>query len=514
MTSSFFSSRIHRRSSGSILLGSALLSFCAALPAQTGSPSGQTPSAPTVQVQLDELAQQLHATEERLQQSQIEIQRLNDQVAALRSQIAASAIPAPAPLQSSPPKKTSNVPLSDRVDLLEAQVRLHEQTKVESSSKYPIQLTGLVLFNGFLNNGSVDNLDFPSLASAPVAGAGTVATGATLRQTTLGIVATGPHVLGAQSSAEVNFDFGGGIPYSNYGTAAGIVRLRTGAVRLTWKQDSLEAGFVEPIISPLSPTSYATVAEPALAWAGNLWTWAPQLAYEHRFAPSRTGQFAWQLGLWDPPASGYNTGTLFRAPSAGERSGQPAFESRISYARADATSDKHLQIGISGYYSRQSYSDRGDDSWAAAADWQFPLSRALQLRGEFYRGRAISGLGGGVYKDFVSGEYLETGVQTFRLLNAIGGWSQLKARFTRTLEANAAIGTDNGFASDFHSFLLPPGSGATASRARNQMFMANLIFSPKTYLILSPEYRRIRTVPITGSGVTANVFTASFGVRF
>ena len=36
-------------------------------------------------------------------------------------------------------------------------------------------------------------------------------------------------------------------------------------------------------------------------------------------------------------------------------------------------------------------------------------------------------------------------------------------------------------------------------RARNRMLDANVIYRPKTYLIFSPEYRRIWTWPISGT---------------
>jgi hypothetical protein len=173
-----------------------------------------------------------------------------------------------------------------------------------------------------------------------------------------------------------------------------------------------------------------------------------------------------------------------------------------------------LQFGLSGYYSRQSYPGRDGDSWAATGDWQLPLGRFFELSGEAYRGRSLGGLGGGVYKDVVVGTDPVTGRSTFRLLNDVGGWTQGKLRFNRLLEANGTFGLDNGFSRDFHSLVLSPTAGAVQLRARNQMISANVIYTPKTYLIISPEYRRIRTFPINSTASTANIFTLSFGYRF
>jgi len=490
-----------------------LAAMCAApCHSQTTPPADATVTAAQMQEKLQKLSGELTAAQQRLQDSQKEIQRLQDELSALQAQFPATT-PAPA---SSTVAVTTPAPTpqdtAEKVEILQAEVKQHAQSKVESASKYPVHLTGLVLFNSFIDSGNVDNIDLPSIASPPTAGVGTLTAGASIRQTILGVQVTGPQVFGGRSSAEVNMDFYGGMPYSNYGTAAGIIRLRTAAIRLNWDRDTVEVGFTDPLISPLTPTSYASVAEPSLAWAGNLWTWSPQASYEHRFGSAASPHFAWQAGLWDSPAAGYNVDSLFRSPSAGERSGQPAYESRISFAR-DARTDG-LQLGLGGYYSRQSYTGRNGDSWAVTADWRVPMSKFFELAGEAYRGRALGGLGGGVYKDVVTGNDPVTGLATFRLLNAAGGWTQTKFRFSPTLEANAAVGLDDGFARDFHSLVLAANSGSTLFRARNRMATANLIFSPKTYLILSPEYRRIWTWPINSARSTADIFSLTFGLRF
>jgi hypothetical protein len=143
-----------------------------------------------------------------------------------------------------------------------------------------------------------------------------------------------------------------------------------------------------------------------------------------------------------------------------------------------------------------------------------PVSRRFEVSGEGYRGRSLGGLGGGVYKDVVVGTNPITGLPAIRPLNAIGGWTQLKTRFGHMLEANAAIGQDSGFAQDFHELVLPPTATPLQLRARNEMIMGNMIFKPKTYFILSPEYRRIMTWPINSPVRIANIFTFSVGYEF
>jgi hypothetical protein len=473
-----------------------------------------------LQQKLEAISSALVTTHQQLEQSQQEIEQLRQELAEIRKQLA---LAQPGFIEPSNPESTADAAkttaatieaLQEQQQTTEAQVKVHDQTKVESSSKYPLHVTGLILFNSFLNRGSVDNIDLPEAAlnnQGNTTGNGSA--GATFRQTILGLEGYGPRIGGARTSAYVNLDFFGGVAYSSYATSAGTVRMRTASINLEWDHDSIQAGMVGPLISPLSPTSYAMVAEPALAGAGNLWTWAPQLRYAHKI-PIQPGQkLEFEFGLWDPPTAGYSTNELFRVPSPGESSKQPGYESRISYG--SATGERPSQIGVGGYYSRQSYpGNQSVDSWAVTTDWRAPLGHYFEVSGEGYRGKALGGLGGGVYKDALFGLYSPTGQNVYRGLNAIGGWTQLKAHLTESLEANASIGLDNGFAGDFHEFVFLPPVTATQLRARNKMVFGNLIFRPKTYLILSPEYRRIWTWPISGTANTADIFTLSAGYQF
>jgi hypothetical protein len=508
------------------------LIFIAVQPSLCAQPQGSLPaSAPSsssvpdthsveLERKLEAISSALAATHQQLEQSQREMEQLRQELAQIKKLLAAT--PSGSVESSSPgshadaAKATaaSIEALQEQQQTTEAQVKVLDQTKVESSSKYPLHVTGLLLFNSFVNRGNVDNLDLPGAAlSSQTNTTGNGSAGATFRQTILGLQGYGPRIAGARTSADVNLDFFAGVAYASYATSAGTVRMRTASINIDWANDSIQAGLVVPLISPLSPTSYAMVAEPALAGAGNLWTWAPQLRYAHQIPLQTTRRLQLEFGLWDPPTAGYSTNELFRVPSPGEASKQPGYESRVSYGTF--TGEHPFQIGVGGYYSRQSYSgNQSVDSWAVTTDWRVPLGTRFEVSGEGYRGRALGGLGGGVYKDVLFGIYTPTGLNTYRGLNAIGGWTQFKARFTQSLETNASIGLDDGYASDFQEFIFPPSVTSTQLRARNKMVFGNLIFRPKTYLILSPEYRRIWTWPIHGAVNTADIFTLSAGYQF
>jgi len=502
---------------------------------QTASPqisAGSTIQAAQLEQKIDALSSALAATQRQIEQSQQQMQQLQQQMLELRQQMASAGGPSPAlpgaaattqansgEVASSSSYADTIAAIEERQQATEAAVRLHDQTKVESGSKYPVRLTGLILFNGFLNRGVPDNTDLPEVAlrATPTSGNGDL--GAGMRQTIIGVEGDGPRIAGAHTSANVSLDFFSSVSYNSYWTAAGVVRMRTGSINFDWTNDSLQVGMVAPLISPRSPASFATVAEPSLAGAGNLWAWAPELRYTHRFPATEGGdRLKFEFGLWDPPAAGYNPNQLFRTPSPGELAGQPAYETRVSYGSAG---ERGLQVGLGGYYSRQAYPGyqgypgvENIDSWAGTADWRIPLGHWFEIEGEGYRGRSIAGLGGGAYKDTIVGTSPITGAPVLQPLNAIGGWTQFKTRFNSSLESNFSIGQDTGFASDFHAVVIPPTATATQLRARNRMVVANLIYRPKTYIILSPEYRRIWSWPINSPVSTLNIYTLSIGYQF
>jgi len=60
------------------------------------------------------------------------------------------------------------------------------------------------------------------------------------------------------------------------------MRLRTATMRMDWTDTSVVVGQDAIFFSPTSPTSFASLAIPALSGAGNLWAWVPQIRVEHR----------------------------------------------------------------------------------------------------------------------------------------------------------------------------------------------------------------------------------------
>ncbi|HUN89638.1 MAG TPA: hypothetical protein VMU28_12635 [Terriglobales bacterium] len=448
----------------------------------------------------------LKETREQLRQSRTEIMELRQEVSSLRAELR------PAEKSSSPEEDTSvdqkiNT-LQEDQQLLKTQVDDQYQTKVESGSKYRVKLSGLLLTNLSSNSGVVNDIDVPNLAGGPYADT-PGSFNATVRQSEFGLSVNGPTVLGARTSGLLVADFYGGIAKTPNGSDFGIARLKTGRARFDWTNTSLEVGQMEPLISPLSPTSYASWAIPALGYSGNLWGWTSQLRVEHRWN-FETWHNALQAGIMDPLSGEYPGYAYERQPQAGEKSRQPAIAVHDGISRA--LSGRLMTVGIGGYYGRQNYLfGRNVDAWAATADLNLPVTKWFELSGEAYRGRAIGGLWAASGISIVASGPVPLPTTEIHGLNVIGGWAQLKFHATPKLEFNGAWGQDNPFAADLVA-LGPPSPYEFV--ARNRTALVNVIDHPRSNLILALEYRRLNTYWTAASPESADHVDASVGVVF
>ncbi len=382
--------------------------------------------------------------------------------------------------------------VEEEYSLLTGKVDEQYQTKVESASKYRMRISGIVLMNLFSNRGTVDNIDLPALALARQPGESGGSFGATVRQSEIGFEVFGPRVGDARTKADLQLDLGGGFPSVPNGINSGLMRLRTATMRMDWDNTSVVVGQDGLFISPSSPTSFATLAMPALSYAGNLWSWVPQIRIEHRVALSESSSLLFQGGILDP-VSGEIPGTAsYRSAGPGESSRQPSYGTRIAWTRN--VFGQPLRIGGGGFYGRQDYGyDRRVDAWAAMADVEVPLGSLFSLSGKVYRGRALGGLYGGLGQSvlFSSSDWGNPQTEVIGL-NSAGGWAQLKYRPARKLEFNAAFGLDNPYAKDLNYFQYAQ-SYQGAPLSRNRASFGNVIYRPRSDLLFSAEYRQLET---------------------
>ena len=454
---------------------------------------------------LDELTSKLDNMRQQLIQSQNEMDELRNELRSLREQLAEKS-QAETAARDADSLRASVTQLKDETEILEAQVKQHDQSKVESVSKFPVRINGALLVTSIFNSTDADNFNLPVVAVAGVPNTSKGSLSATASQTILGLDASGPHVWGAKSYGDLHVDFWGGATSANYTPAAGGLRLRTAHARLEWPTRSLGVALDRPLISPWQPTSWVSLAEPALAWSGNLWAWAPQLVFQQNAIFNHVD---FGIGLIDPSAPNVYTDGQTNQPSPLERSRQPGYESRIGFS--SSWRDHPLNFGAGGYYSRQSYAYAHHvDAWTGSADWDLVFSQAFRFSGELYRGRAIGSLGGGTFKDYVS----ESVEHYLNGLNDAGGWAQAKFTLSPALEANVSAGLDNAFAADLRNSDQALAPGYYASLAHNETLIANLVYRPKSYLLLSTEFRQINSRSVMGQAWQDRVFGVATGYIF
>lgn len=492
---------------------------------------GQQPAnSQSANAEITDLRGQLQATRQQLSDTQDKLRELSSVVADLQRQMEAlkpesasasapttTATPSyPATTQAAASAPASQAPAKiteDEWQLLNEKVEESEQTKVSSGSKFRLKLSGLMLLNVFGNSGVVDEIDLPRVAypQPPAVAGGTF--GASVRQSILTLTGYGPELFGARTSADLQVDFFGGIPNGYSGYASGLARLRLARMRLDWDKTSVIGGLDYLFFSPNSPTSYATIAEPALAATGNLWTWTPTLRVEQRL---NTSNVLWKFegGILD--YSGY-TGfyTDYRLATPGESSKQPAYAIRIS---GNGHSEDHpVSFGIAGVIAPQRFPGGNDvTGWGSMLDWKMPVAPHLELSGEFFAGKGLGGFGGFGLENLQrpSFRYLAVTAPVIAKLSSMGGWSQLKFRVNERNEFNVAAGYGGLKSFDLRSAaVLDPNLGSVPSK--NESLLMNYIFRPRSDLVFSLEYRRLRTMQaLEDAPYSANHIGASAGFIF
>ncbi len=385
------------------------------------------------------------------------------------------------------------------------------QTKVESASKYRMRLSGIALLGIFDNRGTVDSQDIPQVALPADPYGSPSSFGGSLRQSQIGLEAFGPDLLGAHTSASVKFDFAGGLAEEPNGSFEGLVRLRTATLRMDWRNTSVIGGQDYLFFAPLAPSSLASTAIPALSYAGNLWAWAPQVRVEHRIAYSERSSFLLQGGIMDS-LSGDVPISYTRYPTWGEQSGYPAIAGRAAWSYR--MFGQVLTAGVGGFFGRQNWAlGRNVNGWAGTADLSVPMGGKFTLTSAFYRGSGVGGLGGAIGQDVVFNGSLLDPTVVVRGLDSVGGWVQLQFRPAAKWQINGAWGMDNPFAAEMRPF-----SGATSYYgpllSKNMSATANFIYRARSDVLVSVEYRRLRTNVLDGGANAANLVDIALGYEF
>ena len=396
---------------------------------------------------------------------------------------------------------------------LRQQMATESQTTVHTRSRVQLDLNGMIITNAFYTNGRANSLDVPLIALAPTNDAvEDHAFGATVRQTRLGGGVTVNQVLGGSCIGDLEIDFFGGV--SNGPGDRRLFpepRLRTTTATLSWSRTSLMVGSDVPLVSRLTPISVAAIGIPEFSGSGNLWNWLPTIRLSQRIAATpvahTTLRWVVQGAVMSPFAGAQYPGDPDIA-DAGERSARPAFEGRVFAQWGDTTSsgssdvtigDGGGEIGIGVHHGWVSVGDAPlQNSNAITADWRISFTPRVELRGEWYAGRLVRGLGGGginqAFGKPIGNEPLGPPI------NDQAGWGQLNAQFLSTLLGGAGCGLDVVDLAD------------RPVRTRNTVCSAYTLWRPSEPFFVGLEFRGVATRYDTGA--TGRVRQLNLGIGF
>ncbi len=421
---------------------------------------------------------------QRLDRLEEENHKLADEVHALRMEFAA-AKGAGQPAESPPARTQAQTaeagpapPLDERVAVVEQRVSDLSQEKVEASQRFPISLTGMMLFNGFLNGKNTGGDENPTYVSAT---SGAATNGATVAQTILGFRYESPKALwGAAVNGSVYFDFYGGA-----GTSLDhITRLRTADIQFDWTNTSVTVGQDKPLVAPRDPFSLAQVGVSPFTAAGNLWLWSPQAKVEQRFQLGDSSGLRAQLGLYEmggiyAESGSYSNGYV-------ESSAGPALEGRFEFWHKFGENTR-IELAPGFHTAQTTENGVSVPSRLFSFDWFANPWEKIEFSGTFYRGENIAGLG------TIGPGYFIVGPTLIRPVQSIGGWAQIAWLATPKLTFHLIAGQHNNQASEVSSGLI----------YKNQGYAANLVYRLAPNVLFSLEGMQLRTSYL-GNGTRLN----------
>jgi len=356
------------------------------------------------------------------------------------------------------------------------------QTKVEASEKFPVRITGMALFNAYVNGRNNNNTENPTIASMYPADA---TGGATLRQSTLGLLFNGPRTfLGGKVSGSLYMDFFGGSTSSlNH-----LFRLRTASIDLDWANTSIMAGQEKPLISQRDPNSLAQVGVSPLTGAGNLWLWQPQIRLEQRFGLGNDSGLRVQVAAVQTSQLDASIDPNEYAPSPTglpPEDSNPAGEARVELWRRWSETGR-LEIAGGFHVNRNHVAQFSLPTNIYSLDWLFRPFEKLEFSGMFYHGRNVAVLGA-LRQGFtvLNGNWLS--------VPSTGGWAQLSFPLTPRLSFNVYGGEQDDRNVDL----------VFGNIVKNQAYFSNVMYRLAPNVRVSLEGGQVRST-YAGAGNRLN----------
>jgi hypothetical protein len=420
---------------------------------------------------------------QRLDALERENRQLLDEVHALKQQLDGSRLQAESP----PQKQQDQQQLENKVEVQGRRIEEQAQTKVEASQKFPISINGMLLFNAFANssNPETETSDSYGLLTGPSK------SGATVRQTLLGLQYQGPSLPGdghVNGSLMMDFWAGPSYPSSNW------LRIRQADLSFDWANRSFSVGQQKPLIAPYQPNSLAEVGIPPLAGAGNLWVWEPQVRYEEKMHFGQNSGVTTQVAV-------LQTGERYQivpAPSAGLlEQARPGLEGRVAlWHKFDDV--RRFEIAPGFHASTSHFGGQSVDSRIGSIDWLFVPASKIEFTGTFYTGKNVAGLGS------LGNGFTLRPDGTLRAVDTSAGWSQISAQLTKRLTLNlfGGLESDNAAYANANAIV------------RNLTYASNLMYHLGPNVVVSLEALQMRTRNLAGMRELYNHYDLAFGYLF
>jgi hypothetical protein len=393
---------------------------------------------------------------DRLQKLEEQNRQIVEEIHALREELSGRA---PSPAAPAPD-------VNERLDVQESRTAELAQTRVEASQKYPVSLTGMLLFNAF------ENGKFSGTSQDPAAAAltrGPASSGASLRQTVLGLKFSGPDLpRGGKASGSLYMDFfaGTSAPFNN------LLHIRVATLDLAWKNTTISVGQDKPIISPREPTSLAQVGVSPLTAAGNLWDWQPQVRIEQRFALGENSGVRAQAGVYETSESYPGTLPAFYAGTL--EKARPGYEGRVEFFTG--AGNRRLEIAPGFHLSTTHVLGVSVPSHIVSLDWLARPLAMVEFTGEFFHGQNVAGLGAKQGFDILPSD-------TVSPVHSQGEWGQVALFPASRLSFHIYAGEQHDRATDV----------AAGGVNRNFVYAGNLIYKLAPNVLASLEASQART---------------------
>ena len=371
-----------------------------------------------------------------------ELARLYEEVDALRASVtemraamglATQGQPPAHPAPAQPPQVTP-----ETVDVLRAQIEEQAQTKVESSSRLPVKISGTILSNTFVNSAGANWLENPNLAGTSARRWRASRLDELHRSQSRSAWRTRASTSAAgRPAARSSPTSSAALPDSQTGTVMGLPRLCTPSGGSTTNTRPSRVGQDHAVLAPRDPTSLAAFSFPLLFRAGNLYLRVPQARVEQKLTAELVARGGHRRAGRGRHRQRRTSSRPWRAPANARN--VPAFEARFGLRprrtrrrpRAPGRRLRALRLASSR--------DRDRPRRGQSRSTSTRTSDGLAPPVRYFTADNAEPFGGGISQPGrSSGGWAEGRVLLTATTRAVGGWGQDRPTDARRPRVRAA----------------------------------------------------------------------------